>query len=325
MKKFNESKAELIEQMIAIISLEKGLSQNTKKAYKSDIFFMLNWFNNQNKDLIKAKEADFRQLFSFLKNNDYKHSSLSRKLSSMKQFYQTLKEEQYIKINPLDNMNSFKKERKLPKSLSEDVITTLLERAKQNYNNLENGSLLKQIRSLRTLTVLEILYSTGMRITELLSLPLSDFINIRDNLQIQGKGGVYRLVAFNQESLKIISIWLEHRSVSKEFINNKYMFPQKNGNGYVSRQVIYKDIVDLSKSIGIDNKDISPHKIRHSFATHLLNRGADLRSLQKLLGHADISTTEIYTHVKPDRLSGLVKDTHPLNKINFKNKESNKL
>ena len=322
MKLSSVSRRQLIEEIISIIGLEKSLSNNTKKAYKSDIKLMLYWFDNQNIDLIKATEDDFRKLFSFFKNKNYSQNSLSRKLSSMKQFYKTLKEEEYIDLNPLDNISNFKKERKLPKSLSEDVINTLLKRAKQNFNNLENKPLIKQTRSLRTLTILEILYSTGMRITELLSLPISDFINIRDNLQIQGKGGVYRLVAFNQESLKIIDLWLEHRSLLKKFINNKYMFPQVNGDGYVSRQVVYKDIVDLSKNIGIEYTDISPHKIRHSFATHLLNRGADLRSLQKLLGHADISTTEIYTHVKPERLSGLVKDTHPLNKIKFKNKES---
>ena len=322
MKLSSVSKRKLIEEIISIIALEKSLSHNTKKAYKSDIKLMLYWFDNQNIDLIKAKEDDFRKLFSFFKNKNYSQNSLSRKLSSMKQFYKTLKEEEYIDLNPLDNISNFKKERKLPKSLSEDVINTLLKKAKQNFNNLENKPLFKQTRTLRTLTILEILYSTGMRITELLSLPISDFINIRDNLQIQGKGGVYRLVAFNQESLNIIDLWLEHRSLLKKFINNKYMFPQVNGDGYVSRQVVYKDIVDLSKNIGIEYTDISPHKIRHSFATHLLNRGADLRSLQKLLGHADISTTEIYTHVKPERLSGLVKDTHPLNKIKFKNKES---
>ena len=322
MKLSSVSRRQLIEEIISIIGLEKSLSYNTKKAYKSDIKLMLYWFDNHNIDLIKATEDDFRKLFSFFKNKNYSQNSLSRKLSSMKQFYKTLKEEEYIDVNPLDNISNFKKERKLPKSLSEDVINTLLKRAKQNFNNLENKPLSKQTRSLRTLTILEILYSTGMRITELLSLPISDFINIRDNLQIQGKGGVYRLVAFNKESLNIIDLWLEHRSLLKKFINNKYMFPQVNGDGYVSRQVVYKDIVDLSKNIGIEYTDISPHKIRHSFATHLLNRGADLRSLQKLLGHADISTTEIYTHVKPERLSGLVKDTHPLNKIKFKNNES---
>jgi len=322
MKLSSISRRKLIEEIVSIIGLEKSLSHNTKKAYNSDIKLMLYWFDNKNIDLIKATEDDFRKLFSFFKNKNYSQNSLSRKLSSMKQFYKTLKEEEYIDINPLDNISNFKKERKLPKSLSEDVINTLLKKAKQNFNNLEKKPLLKQTRSLRTLTILEILYSTGMRITELLSLPISDFINIRDKLQIKGKGGIYRLVAFNQVSLKIIDLWLEHRSLLKKFTSNKYMFPQVNGDGYVSRQVVYKDIVALSKNIGIEHSEISPHKIRHSFATHLLNRGADLRSLQKLLGHADISTTEIYTHVKPERLSGLVKDTHPLNKIKFKNKES---
>jgi len=170
--------------------------------------------------------------------------------------------------------------------------------------------------------VLEILYSTGMRISELLSLPLSDFVNLKDKLQIKGKGDVYRMVAFNKKSFYYIGLCLKHRSLSKAKVNNKYMFPEKNGIGHVSRQTIYKDMLNLSKTVGLENKDISPHKIRHSFATHLLNRGADLRSLQKLLGHADISTTEIYTYVEPEKLRGLVKDAHPLDKINFKNEES---
>ncbi|MDC1375565.1 tyrosine-type recombinase/integrase [bacterium] len=312
----------LINKIINIIDVEKGLSQNTKSAYTSDINLMNNWFRSQNVNFLKAKEIDFRNLFSFFKTQNFKQNSLSRKLSSMKQFYETLKEEEYIQKNPLNNIDSFNKEKKLPKALSEDLVTLILEAAKKNFNNLQDKSLEKKTKSLRTLVVLEILYSTGMRISELLSLPLSDFINITDKLQIKGKGGVYRMVAFNKQSLDIINLWLNYRSLSKVFINNKYMFPEKNGSKFINRQTLYKDIVNLSKSIGLENKDISPHKIRHSFATHLLNRGADLRSLQKFLGHADISTTEIYTYVKPERLQGLVKNAHPLNKINFKNKES---
>ena len=199
-------------------------------------------------------------------------------------------------------------------------MISLLEKAKYDYEKSQDLSLQKN-KCLRTLTILEILYSTGMRITELLELPLSDFINITEKLQIKGKGEVYRMVAFNKEAKSAIDIWLEHRSTLQGSIDNKYMFPDKNGSGHISRQIIYKDLSCLSKSIGIDKKEISPHNIRHSFATHMLNRGADLRSLQKLLGHADISTTEIYTYVKSERLSGLIKDTHPLNKMNFKNNE----
>ena len=312
----------LIDKIINIIYVEQGLSKNTKSAYTSDIKLMNNWFKTQNINFLNAKEIDFRNLFSFFKTQSFKQNSLSRKLSSMRQFYETLKEEEYIKKNPLNNIESFNKEKKLPNALSENLITLILKTAKEKFINLQDGSLEKKTKILRTLVVLEIIYSTGMRISELLSLPLSDFINLTDKLQIKGKGDIYRMVAFNQESIDIINLWLKYRSFSKVCVNNKYMFPEKNGKGYIARQVLYKDINNLSKSIGLGDKDVSPHKIRHSFATHLLNRGVDLRSLQKLLGHADISTTEIYTYVKPDRLSGLVKDTHPLNKINFKNKES---
>ena len=320
MKKNKDQNSELIERILNIISLEKGLSKNTKSAYKSDLDLIFNLFNDNNINALEAQEHDFIELFFFLRSKNFKPSSLNRKLSSLKQFYKILKEEGYININPLSNIDSFKKHIKLPKSLSENVMISLLEKAKYDYEKSQDSSLQKT-KCLRTLTILEILYSTGMRITELLELPLSDFINIDEKLQIKGKGDVYRVVAFNKEAKRVIDIWLKHRSSLKRSINNKYMFPDKNGGGYISRQIIYKDLSCLSKSLGIDQKEISPHNIRHSFATHMLNRGADLRSLQKLLGHADISTTEIYTHVKSERLSGLIKDTHPLNKMNFKNKE----
>ena len=320
MKKNKDQNIELVNRIINVISLEKGLSKNTKSAYRSDINLIFNLFNDNNINALEAQEHDFKEIFFLLRSKNFKPSSLNRKLSSLKQFYQILKEEGYIKINPLSNQESFKKHVKLPKSLSENVMISLLEKAKYDYENSQDLSLQKN-KCLRTLTILEILYSTGMRITELLELPLSDFINITEKLQIKGKGDVYRMVAFNKEAKNAIDIWLEHRSTLQGSIDNKYMFPDKNGSGHISRQIIYKDLSSLSKSIGIDKKEISPHNIRHSFATHMLNRGADLRSLQKLLGHADISTTEIYTYVKSERLSGLIKDTHPLNKMNFKNNE----
>ena len=229
-----------------------------------------------------------------------------------------LKAEGYIKANPLNNFESFKKTKNLPKSLSEEHLSLLLKKAKKNLKNIEQDNLTKKIKFLRILTILEILYSTGMRVSELVSLPLSDFIRINDMLQIKGKGGIYRYVAFNKESKKMIEIWLLCRSSIQKFINNKYIFPSNNGIGHISRQSIYKDLSELSKSVKMNNIQVSPHKIRHSFATHMLNRGADLRSLQKLLGHADISTTEVYTKVQSKRLAGLLTDIHPLNKINLK-------
>ena len=133
----------------------------------------------------------------------------------MRQFYKILKEEEYIKKNPLNNIDSFNKEKKLPNALSENLITLILEESKRKFVNLQDELLEKKIKSLRTLVVLEILYSTGMRISELVCLPLSDFVNITDKLQIKGKGGVYRVVVFNKESLDTISLWLRYRSYFK--------------------------------------------------------------------------------------------------------------
>ena len=318
MKNINQPIPEFIDSILEIICLEKGLSKNTKIAYSKDICLVFEWFENKNISFFSANELNFRELFSFLQSKNYKPSSLSRKLSSLKQFYDVLKAEGYIKINPLNNLDSFKKIKNLPKSLSEEHLILLLKKAKNNLKNIKQDNSVKKLKFLRTSTILEILYSTGMRVSELTSLPLSDFVTINDFLQIKGKGGVYRHVAFNKESKKMINMWLLHRSSVEKFVNNKYIFPSNNGIGHISRQSVYRDLSELSKSANMISTNVSPHKIRHSFATHMLNRGADLRSLQKLLGHADISTTEIYTKVQSKRLAGLLNDIHPLNKINLK-------
>ena len=318
MKNINKPIPELIHRVLDIICLEKGLSKNTKISYLKDITLVFEWFENKNINFFRANEKNFRELFSYFKSKYYKPSSLNRKLSSLKQFYDVLKAEGYIKINPLNNLESFKKIKNLPKSLSEEHLILLLSKAKKNLKNFEQDNSLKKIKFLRILTILEILYSTGMRVSELISLPLSDFVKINDLLQIKGKGGIYRYVAFNKEAKKMIEMWLLHRFSIEKFINNKYIFPANNGIGHITRQTIYKDLTELSRNTDISMTNISPHKIRHSFATHMINRGADLRYLQKLLGHADISTTEIYTKVQSKRLSGLVNDIHPLNKINLK-------
>lgn len=323
MRIINESRNDFIDKIIGIISLEKGLSINTQNAYKSDIRLMATWFRSKNIDFLEANESDFRKLFFYFQSQNFKPNTLTRKLSSLKQFFKTLKDEELLHENPLNNLESFNTHKTLPKALSENLITLLLNKAKNNFEEMKKENSRKQTKSLRIFTILEILYSTGMRVTELLNIPFSDFIKLRDKLQIKGKGDVYRIVVFNKKAIEVVNYWIKHRSEIKELKNNRFMFPKRSGGGNISRQEVYKDILDLSKTIGIDKKDVSPHKIRHSFATHLLNRGADLRSLQKLLGHADISTTETYTFVKPERLSGLIKDAHPLNKFIIKNKEGN--
>ena len=319
MKYIKETQTEFIDKILRIIILEKGLSQNTVFAYKKDINIVFNWFKKNKINFLNASEFNIIEFFSFLQSKNYKANSLSRKLSSLKQFYEMLKEEKYINYNPFNNLESFKKVKNLPKSLSEEDLILLLSKAQDNYKIIEDNNITEKMKKIRIYTILEILYSTGMRISELITLPLSDFIKINDLLQIKGKGGVYRYVAFNKEAKNAIKVWLAFRSSMEIFINNKFMFPSNDGSGHISRQYINKNLSELSKSLNINGMEVSPHKIRHSFATHLINRGADLRSLQKLLGHADISTTEIYTKVQSKRLAGLVNDVHPLNKIDIKN------
>ena len=316
-----QNKANFIDKILRIITLERGLSENTKLAYKKDISLLLNWFEKNNINFLDANEHNLRDFLNYLQSKKLKPSSLSRKLSSLKQFYEILKDEKYININPLNNIESYKKVKNLPKSLSEEYVFHLIRKAEENYKIVKENDIQNKMKKLRLYTILEILYSTGMRISELIKLPLSDFIKIKDLLQIKGKGDVYRHVVFNKEAKSAINIWLDFLSSKRVFVNNKYMFPKNNGIGHVSRQHIYKDLTELSKSLNINFKGVSPHQIRHSFATHLLNRGADLRSLQKFLGHADISTTEIYTKVQSKKLAGLVKDIHPLNQINIYDKE----
>ena len=178
MKNINQPTLEFINRILGIICLEKGLSKNTKTAYIKDISLVLEWFKNKNINCFSANEKNFREFFSFLQSKYYKPSSLSRKLSSLKQFYDVLKAEGYIKANPLNNFESFKKTKNLPKSLSEEHLSLLLKKAKKNLKNIEQDNLTKKIKFLRILTILEILYSTGMRVSELVSLPLSDFIRI---------------------------------------------------------------------------------------------------------------------------------------------------
>tara|TARA_B100000989_G_C19471054_1_gene440698 strand:- start:120 stop:1097 length:978 start_codon:yes stop_codon:yes gene_type:complete len=321
MNNLYKNKANFIDKMLRIITLERGLSENTKLAYKQDISLVFSWFDKNNINFLNANEQNLRDFLTYLQSKNHKPSSLSRKLSSLKQFYEILKEERYINLNPLNNIESYKKINNLPKSLSEEYLCNLLRKAEENYKIVKENDIQNKMNKLRLYTILEILYSTGMRISELIKLPLSDFIKIKDLLQIKGKGDVYRHVVFNKEAKSAINIWLDFLSSKRIFVKNKYMFPNNNGIGHVSRQHIYKELNELSKSLNINFKGVSPHQIRHSFATHLLNRGADLRSLQKFLGHADISTTEIYTKVQSKKLASLVKDIHPLNQINIYDKE----
>ena len=310
-KNYEEIKI-LIDNFLSSKFLENGSALNTVGSYRTDIFLMNNWLLSNKIDLKNVSESNLLKYFSILKTSNYASSTINRKISVIKNFFHFMFVEKIIIHNPASKIKAIKSEKKLPYVLSENEIVNLINKAYENYKKSTENKILS---SYRIYAVLEILYSTGLRVSELLSLKVLNLKNIKDKFYIKGKGGAQRLIIFNENSLEVIKFWLKLRKNYKNFLVNEYLFPNKNSKKSISRQIIYKDLKNLAMQLSLEENKISPHSIRHSFATHLLNRGADLRSLQKMLGHSDITTTEIYTQVRQDRLSGLVRDTHPLNKI----------
>ena len=301
---------ELIENFVSTKVLDKGITSNTITAYKKDLNLFTNWCLNNQISLIEVQKKDINLYIHFLKEQNLNSSSINRKLSVIKSFYDYLYQINLINFNELKTIVTQKLEKNLPKLLSEKEILYLIDKSKEIY--FENPT--KNILYLRTQVILEILYSTGLRISELLNIKINQVANIKDKLYINGKGNKQRLVIFNKNALDLLKNWISIM-IKNNKNKNSYLFENIHNIKVISRQQIYKDLKKLALKTNTDVEKLSPHSIRHSFASHMLNRGADLRSIQKLLGHSDISTTEIYTQVRQNRLKGLVNNIHPLSNI----------
>ena len=301
---------EIIENFVSTKVLDKGITSNTITAYKKDLNLYSNWCLNNQISLIEVQKKDINFYIHFLKEKNLSSSSINRKLSVIKSFYDYLKQINLINLNELKTIVTQKLEKNLPKLLSEKEILHLIDKSKEFY--VENPT--KNISYLRIQVILEILYSTGLRISELLNIKINQVANIKDKLYINGKGNKQRLVIFNKNALDLLKNWISFM-IKNNKNKNSYLFENIHNIKVISRQQIYKDLKKLAIKTNTDLEKLSPHSIRHSFASHMLNRGADLRSIQKLLGHSDISTTEIYTHVRQNRLKGLVNNIHPLSNI----------
>tara|TARA_Y100000994_G_scaffold42065_1_gene32883 strand:- start:617 stop:1507 length:891 start_codon:yes stop_codon:yes gene_type:complete len=275
--------------------IEKGLSQNTVKSYKRDIDGFLNWsYKLRNTNYINLQESDINKYISFLFESKLKSSSVNRKISSLKALYLFLVKKNLIKNSPVNEIVTPKQEKYLPISMSEDEVDRLL----------ASPDLSIEIE-LRDKAMMEMLYATGMRISELLNLKIIDMDTQRCVVKVIGKGLKERLIPFGESALEALNSYLPLRknSTSKEvFLSNR--------GTKLTRVAFWKRIkIYLSRSNL--KESISPHALRHAFATHLLNRGADLRSVQLLLGHSDLSTTQIYTHIAKQRLGEVLKKHHP--------------
>jgi len=242
-------------------------------------------------------------------------SSQSRRLSSLRQFYQFLYSENLRPDNPTLAIQSPRASRPLPKIMSEEEVANLLEFAAQSATKT-GQSATSHRRSVRLHAIVELLYASGLRISELVSLPLRSVQSDPRLILIKGKGGRERLVPLSNQAREALVRWLDLReSPSGEKSQKKanpYLFPAASNSGFVARQLIARELKQLAQAAGIDAAKLSPHVLRHAFASHLLQNGADLRAVQQLLGHADIATTQIYTHVLEERLQKLLNNLHPL-------------
>ncbi len=280
-----------IEIFLEAMSAEKGRSQKTLIAYSSD----LKAAQNEIGDLLNATNEDIQNYLSHLPD---KPSSIARKASALRSFYKFLMLEKIITKNPTANLELPKRGRALPKYLSPQEIELLISSAGDTKN------------SVRLRCMIELLYASGLRVSELCELPMS--ANLGDKLLIHGKGAKERLVPMHEAAQHALRKWLELRDS-----DSKYIFPSSAKDGHITRDGFFKILKKCALLAGIDQHRVSPHVLRHSFASHLLAGGANLRVIQTMLGHEDISTTQIYTHVLPEKLRDTVENAHPLahNKI----------
>jgi len=277
---------------------ECGAAQNTVMAYQHDLEDLCQFLQKRNTNPITATNNDLRSYLVHLKEQNYSLKTQSRHLSCMREFYRFLYSEDIIKANPTDYLEAPKTQKSLPKYLSETDVLTLIQQAKEH--------------SVRLYTLLEVLYASGMRVSELVGLPISAVMREKKHIYVTGKGNKERIVPLNDNACEAINHWLIARETYPRADKNKWLFPAKSNSGHLTRGGFFKELKQLAGSIGLDASKVSPHVFRHSFASHLIAHDADLRSVQKLLGHADIATTEIYTHILPDRLKKVIEKSHPL-------------
>ena len=292
----------LIDGFLQAISAIRAASVNTLSAYRQDLLDCQAGLEMRAKTLTNCDMDDLRGVIVWWHHRDLKPRSVARRISALRQFMGWAVEDGVRQDDPTTWLDNPSLPASVPKSLSETEIHRLLKMATM----LEPKSL-----SLQALAMLEILYATGLRVSELVSLLLVQFRRNPKTILVKGKGGRERMVPLGEAARTAAVRWIECRDANPAFVQSDYMFPVRGG-GPISRHQFTSLLKKLALAAGIEVGRVSPHKLRHSFATHMLNRGADLRSLQSLLGHADISTTQIYTASRPDRLAGLVTSAHPL-------------
>ena len=298
--------AHSIEAFLDMMSAERGASRNTLDAYKRDLLA----FEESAGDLKNATREDIKRYLAKLSRSGAAATSQGRRLSSLRQYFAFLYSEGVRSDDPTLAVEAPWRGRSLPKTLSPENVEALITAARAKAEQSAEGK--------RLLCLVEVFYAAGLRVTELATLPLAA-VRRRDNfLFVKGKGGKERVAPLNDEARDAIRDYLDVRAEFLPRVKNtaaeRYLFPSRSAEGHLTRRRCHQMMKELAVHAGVDPAKLSPHVLRHAFATHLVEGGADLRSVQTMLGHSDISTTQIYTHVASERLKTVVNAAHPLSK-----------
>ena len=295
----NSIEYQFIDQFCDYVSFKNNLKQNTIIAYKSDLKIFLSWISNNNNKFSDVDRVVINNYLASRLDSGVSVSTIQRIITCIKSFYLFLYENNFIQSNPAQLIDNPKKRRKLPIIISENEIEALL-----SCPNTDT------ISGMRDKCILELLYSSGLRISELLNIKVNQITHDKSFLKIKGKGGKERLVPIGSSAMSSLLTYIDTYRCNIKNIDNVEMLFIKETGAVISRQECWKMIKKYALASNI-NKKISPHNLRHAFATHLLNNGADLRTVQMLLGHASLSTTQIYTHIAKDRLVKFHQKYHP--------------
>jgi integrase/recombinase XerD len=312
----NTSDAKLINLFLDMLAAEQGAGANTLDAYRRDLTDFSEFLASAGRGFAGVETQALRDYLADLDARGFKSSSVARRLSAMRHLFRFLLNERIRGDDPAAILSGPKRGRGLPKVLSISDVDRLLTRAKALSEAPETLKL-QRLRAMRLYCLLEVLYATGLRVSELVALPRSAARRDARMIVVRGKGDKERLVPLNEASRQAMADYLAAMEAlkpdaQKNAASSKWLFPSFGESGHLTRQHFARELKELAAAAGLAPRLVSPHVLRHAFASHLLHNGADLRIVQTLLGHTDISTTQIYTHVVEERLKSLVRDLHPL-------------
>jgi len=308
--------AKLTNLFLDMLAAEQGAGVNTLDAYRRDLTDFSDFLGRKGQSFAGAETDALRDYLADLDTRGFKSSSVARRLSAMRHLFRFLLNERIRSDDPAAILSGPKRGRGLPKVLSIADVDRMLTRARE-LTGTDNASPQARLRAMRLYCLLEVLYATGLRVSELVALPLSASRRDARMIVVRGKGNKERLVPLNEASRQAMADYLAAMEAlkpenKKGAPSSKWLFPSFGESGHLTRQHFARDLKELAAASGLAPRLVSPHVLRHAFASHLLHNGADLRIVQTLLGHTDISTTQIYTHVVEERLKSLVRDLHPL-------------